>query len=149
MGKAAVNIATQGRQISSNFSEQNPSRTIGPLATESAQVASNGESISVTDASLNSTIINWQPMSRFTEELKNAVIDWIDTTKEGVKVAHEGMQGRQKTMIFDFYGNATKSVKPGEIGQFNVIFSYPPTVSTQNPPGQPGTISTPSNNTQA
>ncbi len=32
----------------------------------------------------------------------------------------------RKKLFFNFYGTMGKSIKPGEIGQFEVNFSYPP-----------------------
>ena len=58
-------------------------------------------------------------------EQQRPQIDFIDTTKEGVTAPHT-IRGRQKIMTFNFFGTGTKSVAPGEIGEFQVVFSYPP-----------------------
>ena len=59
--------------------------------------------------------------------LKKALFNFIDTTKEGVKVSKNLVLGREKKMVFNFYGTIGKSIMPGEIGEFEVIFKYPPT----------------------
>lgn len=85
-------------------------------------------------------INNWTVMTRADSGLKDAIYDWINTTKEGVKVAPNNFQGRSKKMLFTFHGSVGKSVMPGEIGTFEVIFRYPPAnnPSSNNPPSTTG-----------
>jgi hypothetical protein len=64
------------------------------------------------------------------------LIDFIDTTKEGTKAA-QSRYGRKKMLKYNFVGTATKSIKPGEIGEFTVVMSYPPGANTVS--GAPGT----------
>jgi hypothetical protein len=150
MPRVITNISSSHRQASSTFSEQIPSTTIGPASSD-IQSNVNGDAIASSDIAASSTLVNWQVMNRFTDDLKKALTDWIDTTKEGTKAPHDNVLGREKTMIYDFYGNATKSVMPGEIGQFKVVFAYPPTVTSSNPPTVPNVITPPvvSNNQQS
>src|ERR1035437_5029483 len=49
-------------------------------------------------------IATWNVMSNFDAGLKNALINFIDTTKEGVKYP-QIPQGRTKTISFTFLGS--------------------------------------------
>jgi hypothetical protein len=39
------------------------------------------------------------------------------------------VSGREKKLVFDFFGTMGKCIMPGEIGQFEVTFSYAPKAS--------------------
>jgi hypothetical protein len=124
---SVVNQAAKAPFLDPNFSEIKPVQTLGPqlprLTTppEAIQLAIPVEKVIVNPQQ----VITWEPMRTFDEGLRTALIDWIDTTKEGEK-APFSKSGRAKKMTFNFFGTATKMLKPGEIGEFTVVFSYPP-----------------------
>ncbi len=135
MGKAAVNnsatinITESGRQREGNFSEQVASTTIGPVA---VRPGSGGDDVQVTTPP-PSPIVSWKAMTTGDEGLKNALYNWINTSKAGVKVTPDVINGREKRLVFNFYGSMGKSIMPGEIGTFEVVFSYSPrAISTTN-----------------
>ena len=117
----SVDISQSVRQTQTNFSEQTTAVTVGPQNTTS----NSGDAISSTNLVL-SQINRWQVMTTADEGLKNALYDWINTKSDGVRVAPDTSNGRTKKLTFNFCGNLGKSIKPDEIGEFNLIFSYPP-----------------------
>jgi len=119
----AININESSRQTQKDFSEQIPADTVGPST--SNRTAAVGEDVANT--SQTSTQINkWKVMTTGDDGLKTALYEWINTTRDGIKVAPQVTTGRQKKLTFNFYGNIGKSIAPGEIGEFNLIFIYPP-----------------------
>lgn len=123
--RETVNITESQRSQESSFSEQVPSTIIGPAP----DVASAGDAIATNDSD-TLTIYKWNVMTVGDEGLKAAIYDFINTTKEGVKVNADIARGREKKMTFNFYGTMGKSIAPGEIGEFNVVFKYPPTAGS-------------------
>jgi hypothetical protein len=67
----------------------------------------------------------WTVMDKFDDGLKKALMNFIDTTKEGVKIPQD-FKGRTKVMDFYFVGTSSQSVAPAEIGAFSFEMSYPP-----------------------
>jgi len=122
MGRAIVNIDESPRLTQNNFSELQSSVTLGPgLSKPTVQ----GEAVA---APVNEavTVNQWVAMTQADQGLLDAIYNFINTTKEGVSVIPDNRFGRTKKLFFNFYGTMGKSVKPGEIGQFEVNFSYPP-----------------------
>jgi len=117
-----INISESSRVKENAFAEQIPSSTIGPVVNQSSQ----GDGISTTTPA-PSQINKWKVMTVGDDGLKQALYDWINTTKDGTKLSPNILSGRNKVLTFNFYGNIGKSIAPGEIGEFNLIFSYPPT----------------------
>ncbi len=136
MGKTTINksstvdINESARQTQANFSEQRASESIGPAEVSTNSSTVNGDIVANTSAPV-SQINTWKVMTVGDDGLKQALFNWINTTKEGVKVAPNVLSGRQKKLTFNFYGNMGKSIAPGEIGEFNLIFSYPPQIQPQ------------------
>jgi len=128
MAKAIVNITdSQSPQTDSTFSEQKANTSIGPTAVlpPNTSLETNAvQPVTVQDAAI------WKPMAKFDDGLKQALIGFVDTTKEGVRVS-QSFKGRTKILDFFFNGTATKSVRPSEIGHFRLMFSYPPNVNVQ------------------
>ena len=128
MAKTVVNITdTQSPQTDSTFSEQKANASIGPVSVlpPNTSLETNAvQPVTVKDAAI------WKPMAKFDDDLKKALVGFIDTTKEGVRVS-QSFKGRTKILDFFFNGTATKSVRPSEIGHFRLIFSYPPNVNVQ------------------
>lgn len=126
--KESVQVNASSRATEQSFTPQIPNNTIGPPASaDSAKVI--GEAIAVnSDAAV--TVYTWKVMTTGDAGLKSAIYDFINTSKEGVKVTPDVVHGREKKLVFNFFGTMGKSIQPGEIGEFEVVFSYPPTVGT-------------------
>lgn len=122
MARALVNKELSPRLTENNFSELQSEVTLGPsLSNPTVQ----GEAIA---APVNDVVAvnQWVAMTQADQGLLDAIYDFVNTTKEGVSVIPDNRYGRTKKLFFNFYGTMGKSIKPGEIGQFEVNFSYPP-----------------------
>ena len=134
-----VNITvTPVRAVDSSFSELTPKANIGPVPILPVNTSLEADAISIP---VVRNVATWVTMDAFDEGLRKAVIDFIDTTKEGVTAPHT-IRGREKVMTFNFYGTGTKSVAPGEIGEFTVVFSYPPGATSTTSSVSTSTINT-------
>ena len=122
MGRAIVNKTNSPRLTQSNFSETNSSLTLGP---PTSNATNQGEAV-LPSANEVVSVNEWVAMTQADQGLLDAIYDFINTTKEGVSVIPNNLNGRTKKLFFNFYGTMGKSIKPGEIGQFEVNFSYPP-----------------------
>ena len=122
MGRALVNRVRSPRQTQENFSDLQTEMTLGP---NPEQDTVNGESI-LTPQNDVVTVNDWVAMTQADQGLLDAIYDFVNTTKEGVSVSPDVVRGRTKKLFFNFYGTMGKSVMPGEIGQFEVNFSYTP-----------------------
>ncbi len=125
VSRTSIDINESNRQTQSGFSEQMPNQNIGPETIDSN--TNNGDNIASTNPPI-AQINKWKVMTVGDDGLKQALFNWINTTKEGVKVAPNILNGRQKKLTFNFFGNMGKSIAPGEIGEFNLTFSYPPQI---------------------
>lgn len=122
MGRAVSNVSSSPRLTEGNFSELQSNVTLGPaLVKPTVQ----GESI-LSPANNVESVNQWVAMPQADQGLLDAIYDFINTTKEGTSVTPDNVNGRTKKLYFNYYGTMGKSVKPGEIGQFVVNFSYPP-----------------------
>lgn len=129
MATKTVNITTdQSPSTDSSFAEQKANANLGPTPVLSPQTSLETNAIQPTSVQ-NAAI--WTPMTTFEDGLKTALIDFIDTTKEGVKF-NKNFKGRSKILDFFFSGTATKSIKPSEIGHFRLVLKYPPNIVNQN-----------------
>ncbi len=129
MAKLTIDItSTQTPQTDAKFSEQKVNATSGPSPVLAPNLSL--ESNAMQKVKPQAAAI-WAPMTTFEDGLKLALIDFVDTTMEGVKY-NKNFNGRSKQIDFFYSGTSTKSVKPGEIGHFKLIFSYPPNVTNQN-----------------
>lgn len=137
MARTVINITnSQSPAQDSLFSEQKANVSIGPtpvLPPNTSLETNAVQPVKVQDAAM------WNPMTKFDDGLKQALIAFTDTTKEGVKVA-QSFKGRTKILDFFFSGTATKSVRPSEIGHFRLIFTYPPNINTSAVVSQSTTI---------
>lgn len=122
MAKEQVNLNLSPRLSQSNFSELKSEVTVGP---ETSKPTVGGEAIEQV-ANNVATVNQWVAMTQADQGLLDALYDFINTTKEGVLVPPNNTTGRTKKLFFNFYGTMGKSIKPGEIGQFEVNFTYPP-----------------------
>jgi hypothetical protein len=122
MGRAIVNKTNSERQTEPNLSDRTSSVTLGPPL---GNATNQGEVI--TSSTNNIVSVNqWIAMTQADQGLLNALYNFINTTKEGLNVIPDNEYGRTKKMVFNFYGTMGKSVKPSEIGQFEVNFIYRP-----------------------
>ena len=130
-----INVSNSARSVDSGYSEVIPSANLGPedIAGFNRQAA--GEAIDQSGSNSNATIVDWSVMATCTQGLKSALTAFVDVTKEGIRVPTDTMNGRQKVLVFDFFGNATKSAFPGEIGQFKFTISYPPMIASNTGDG--------------
>ena len=129
MALKTINIATtKVPEIDTKFSEQVVNSNIGPTPVLPANVSLESHAIQPIEPK-NAAV--WSPMTAFDSGLKTALINFIDTTMEGVKYA-QNFSGRAKKIDFFFYGTTTKSVKPSEVGHFQLVLSYPPNITNQN-----------------
>lgn len=125
--KTTINQSNSVRQTESSFSNLTTQTTLGPpLQADTV----NGESVLATN-SQNVTVNQWVAMTQGEQGLLDAIYNFINTTKDGVSVVPDNVRGRTKKLYFNFYGTLGKSIKPGEIGQFEVNFTYPP-ISVKN-----------------
>lgn len=125
--KIVINQALSPRLQEATFSAVKSSQTLGP---DLSQSTVQGESIQGSAVN-NVTANQWVAMTQGDQELLNSIFDWINTTKEGVALVPDLLNGRNKKLIFNYYGTMGKSVKPGEIGQFEVNFFYTPSTGSE------------------
>lgn len=129
MAKTTVDITTTKTPATdSRFSEQKVNSQTGPVPVLQPNVSLEANAVQPLNPK-NAAI--WNPMTTFEDDLKTALVDFIDTTMEGVKY-NKDFNGRSKQIDFFFNGIATKSVRPSEIGHFTLKFSYPPNIINQN-----------------
>jgi hypothetical protein len=127
MAKIAANITTtQAPQTDTSFSEQKVNVSSGPVSVLPPDVSL--ETHAVQPGAPKSAAV-WVPMTKFEDDLKSALKNFIDTTMEGVKYP-QNFRGRTKAIDFFFSGTATKSIKPSEIGHFRLVFSYPANITS-------------------
>ncbi len=129
MAKLNVDITTTKTPATdTKFSEQKVNSNSGPVPVLPLNVSLESNAIQPVKPQ-NAAV--WVPLTTFEDDLKTALIDFIDTTMEGVKY-NKDFTGRSKQIDFFYYGTSTKSVKPSEIGHFQLVFSYPPNITNQN-----------------
>lgn len=129
MSRKILNITTKKTPaLDTKFAEQLINSNSGPTPVLPPNVSLEANAVQPEvpkDAAI------WNHLPAFDEGLKTALIDFIDTTMEGVKY-NKSFSGRAKIIDFFFYGTSTKSIKPSEIGHFQLKFSYPPNIVNQN-----------------
>jgi hypothetical protein len=109
------------RKLAKNYSKTPLTRRLGPIVRDKSpiqQVVDEGsEEVSYND---------WQVMDNMDEGMRQALIRWIDTTKEGKQVLNPTGSTRTKTINFQFYGNPSKDIigAAGDIGEFKLEFKY-------------------------
>jgi len=81
---------------------------------------------------------DWQVLDQFEEGLRQALIKWIDTTKEGVVVKNPEGSTRKKVINFYFYGIPSHDlINRNEIGDFSLTFKYTKKVISPQSSGTP------------
>ena len=125
-----INIDTnQSPSVDTSFTPLKPAADSSFLGPE--PVLPDNTTLQETPTTTNQpvNVATWSVMDRFDDGLRNALLNFIDTTKEGEKLA-QSLKGRKKTLSFVFVGTATQSIAPGEIGTFDFSMSYPPGAGT-------------------
>lgn len=117
MAKLNINPA---RKLAKEFSKTPMTSRLGPKPVDSTPIAdAQAEGNSVVQYN------DWQVMDNFDEGLRQALIEWINTTKEGIVVTSPSGSTRSKTINFQFYGNPSKDIiGAGDIGEFSLKFKY-------------------------
>jgi len=110
------NINTSGQQTAQDFATLAPSGTIGPV--QSTEVSNES-----TSSQVNAVV--WESIPQMTLDLQNAIINFINTDKDGNFVPNQNNQPRSKTITFEFQGSPSNIYKFGEIGVVNIVLGYP------------------------
>lgn len=112
-----LNTAVRGQDV--NFVELIPVAELGPLGTAES---------TTTTPSVNAVI--WSIVPNMTQDLKNAIIGFIDQDKTGKTVISDFFSGRSKLIEFEFQGLPSNIYQFGEIGLIQINMSYPPGAKT-------------------
>lgn len=113
--KKVLNLNIAKRGVETGFLELVPTQSLGPAAQASA---------ATTTPNVNAVL--WDLVPSMTNDLKTAIIQFIDKDKSGKFVPILANLGRTKTITFEFQGSPSKVYKFGELGLLNIILSYPP-----------------------
>lgn len=122
MGRALFNKSSSNREREPSFSEIQTNNTLGP---ELLRAIDNPQALSTNEADIVA-VNNWVALTQADQGLLDSIYNFINTNREGFPITPDVINGRNKKLTFSFYGTLGKSLKPAEIGQFDVIFSYPP-----------------------
>lgn len=110
------------RKVAQDFSPTPRTKRLGPIPALNDKPPV--EQV-VYDANQNVVYNDWTVMSNFDEGLRQALINWIDTTKEGKVVTSTTGSTRSKTINFQFYGNPSRDmIGNGDLGTFSLNFKY-------------------------
>ena len=108
-----LNTATRGQAV--NFVELVPVASLGPVG----QAAS-----TTTTPNVNAVI--WSIVPNMTQDLKTAIIGFINKDKNGKTISQNLLEGRTKVIEFEFQGTPSNIYKFGELGLVTIKLSYPP-----------------------
>jgi hypothetical protein len=125
-------------QVQSGFKPTLFTNSLGPIRMEG-----HINPVEVAQAHSNATLAvnEWQAMDIFDEGLRQALIGWVNTTKEGIVVTNATGSTRSKTMNFQFFGNPSKDIVGlGDVGQFSVVFKYTTQIVTPQNSIAPNTL---------
>tara|TARA_R110000772_G_scaffold172113_6_gene283991 strand:+ start:1050 stop:1460 length:411 start_codon:yes stop_codon:yes gene_type:complete len=115
-----TNNVSPARKKARNFSKTPLTRRLGPLTKDVTPLQQ-----SIDEGNSEVSYNDWQVMDNFDEGLRQALIKWVDTTKEGKIVLNPTGSTRTKTINFQFYGNPSKDIiGAGDIGEFKLEFKY-------------------------
>lgn len=110
------------RKLSANFSKTPLTRRMGPVPP--ADDMTTMEQV-VSDGNQEVDVAQWETMDQFDEGLRQALINWVNQTKEGREVTSISGSTRTKKIDFQFYGNPSKDlVGNGDIGEYSLVFRY-------------------------
>lgn len=117
--KKVLNLNISKRGVQTNFLELVPTQYLGPAAQAAA---------ATTTPDVNAVL--WNLVPTMTNDLKSAIIQFIDKDKSGKFVPNIASLGRTKTITFEFQGSPSKIYKFGELGLLNIVLSYPPSAKS-------------------
>ena len=123
--KKVLNLNTAGRGVETNFIELVPVAELGPL----------GQAESTTTSPTVNAVV-WTLVPTMTQDLKNAIVSFIDQDKTGNSIANNFFSGRSKVIEFEFQGTPSNIYQFGEIGVIQINMSYPPGARFQTTPLQ-------------
>tara|TARA_Y100000389_G_C17334012_1_gene449649 strand:+ start:494 stop:913 length:420 start_codon:yes stop_codon:yes gene_type:complete len=125
------------RKVAKDFTKTPLTTRLGPQVEQSQSKTPLQDVID--EGNVEISYNDWQVMDQFDEGLRQALIKWVDTTKEGKQVLNPTGSTRSKTINFQFYGNPSNDlVGAGDIGEFKLGFKYtrkivsPQSVSSSN-----------------
>lgn len=113
--KKLLNFNIAKRGVQTGFLELIPTQILGPAA-QAAEAT--------TTPNVNAVL--WDLVPSMTNDLKTAIIQFIDKDKSGKFVSIKSNLGRTKTITFEFQGSPSKTYQFGELGLLNIVLSYPP-----------------------
>jgi hypothetical protein len=113
---SSVQISQSPQQTANNFSELLTTATVGPVP--SSEISSE-----TTTNRINAVV--WNVMPAMTEDLKNSIINFINSDPSGNVIAATNTSPRRKTIQFEFQGSPSNVYKFGEIGIFSIFLGYP------------------------
>lgn len=122
MSKNNINPA---RKVSKDFVKTPLTRRLGPQVAETRVQSKTPLQDVIDEGNSEISYNDWQVMDQFDEGLRQALIQWIDTTKEGKQVLNPSGSTRTKTINFQFYGNPSNDlVGAGDVGEFKLEFKF-------------------------
>jgi|AACY02.14.fsa_nt_gi hypothetical protein len=114
------NEISPNRQVAKDFSPTPFTNVLGPSLTKDNSIQN-----AITESNKNIDYDDWKVLDTFDEGLRQALINWIDTTKEGKVIVNPTGSTRSKTINFQFYGTPSKDIiGSGDIGEYSLIFKY-------------------------
>ena len=116
-----LNTAVRGQDV--NYVELIPVAELGPLGQAES---------TTTPPSVNAVV--WSIVPAMTQDLKNAIIAFIDQDKTGNSFLSNIFDGRTKTIEFEFQGLPSNIYQFGNIGLITINMSYPPGAAIVNTP---------------
>lgn len=123
------------RKVDATFTPIPITQVIG--AVETPELKKPIETV-VEEANADIQYNDWQVLDQFEEDLRQALIKWIDTTKEGVVVQNPQGTTRKKVINFQFYGIPSHDlINKNEIGKFSLVFQYTKKIINPQAAGTP------------
>lgn len=129
-----ININSSAQQTAQNFAVLTPNATIGPVQSTEVSTSSTSNQVQA---------VVWESLTEMTTDLQNAIINFINTDKDGNFIPNQNNQPRSKTITFEFQGSPSNVYKFGELGTVSIFLGYPSLIISSNPITQQvtGTIS--------
>jgi hypothetical protein len=116
-----LNLAKRGTEV--GFFELVPNILLGPEPNNTFNTALLPGAQTITP---NVNVVIWDLVDSMNDDLKAAIIQFIDKDKSGSFVVNLASLGRTKTITFEFQGTPSKIYQFGELGFLNLVLSYPP-----------------------
>lgn len=117
-----LNLAKRGTEV--GFIELIPNVVLGP---DPASTFVNQAAQTITP---DVNVVIWDLINSMNDDLKAAIVQFIDKDKSGNFITNFSNLGRTKTITFEFQGTPSKIYQFGELGFLNLVLSYPPNTKT-------------------